>query len=356
MRAARPALRAGLAVTAVAMVVLLTLPRDACAAAVSQDAGTIPLPEEIDAGGTDDVTAELAQFIASVPDGSVVLFPPGGRFRVEGTVEIHGAFGLTLDGNGSTLFASSEGAPHRAHLRLVGGQDLSVQRLRITGANPHGGSSRAFQEALQYQHGLDLRGVSGVTVGEVLVESVYGDCFYVGQAADGTGDWSSDVTIRQSQCRGNGRQGVAITAGERIAVEDNHFSAVGLSAIDLEPNGTQDGARDVVITDNTVAGTGQWFVAVLGEPPVDGITVTGNALMGDSMAMLIDLHGGGRVSKVAVERNISDTAERVNRTNAVIDARRVDGLTVRGNEQPVRPGQRLVRTPDSCDVEVDGNR
>ena len=66
--------------------------------------GAVMVPTSIDSTGTTDTAAALTSFFASVPDGSTVRFQPGGTYNVnDGTFDVTGKTGLTIDTNGATI-------------------------------------------------------------------------------------------------------------------------------------------------------------------------------------------------------------------------------------------------------------
>ena len=70
----------------------------------------VAIPASIDATGARDVTQELNTVIATAPAGATVRFPAGGRFRVDGIVFVSGRHDVTIDGQGSTLVAPTDGS------------------------------------------------------------------------------------------------------------------------------------------------------------------------------------------------------------------------------------------------------
>src|SRR5438067_7537181 len=73
-------------------------------------AGTYNVPATIDSTGTTDVTQKLVDFFASVPDGSTIAFPAGGKYRIEGTLPISNRHNLVFDGNGAEFIARTDGS------------------------------------------------------------------------------------------------------------------------------------------------------------------------------------------------------------------------------------------------------
>lgn len=312
------------------------------------------VPRNVDPTGTRDVTTALLDFLSRVPDGARVLFPPRSRYRVEGTVELVNRSRLVLDGNGSQFFATTVRSGQRAHWRLVGGSDLALRRMTIRGPNSAGGTSQAFHEELQWQHGIDIRGVRRIVVEQVSVNEVYGDCVYVGIGLDER--WSEDVQLRDSTCRRNGRQGVAITAGRRVVIEHNRLAQTALMTFDLEPNGAPGGASDVLIRDNSIgSGARQQFLGIGGEGPVTRVRVERNALLGRPLTVVVVTPAGQVRSRIAILQNRSDTAYDAP-NGAAITVQGVQALIVEGNLAPLRaPNMALVLLTCTTSAVVVGN-
>jgi hypothetical protein len=308
----------------------------------------------LDPTGRQDVTGALLALFRRIPDGSRVVFPAGSRYRIEGTVELAGRSRLLIDGNGSEFFATAAVDPNRAHWRLLGGSDLELRGIRIRGANPDGGSRAAYHTDLQWQHGVDLRGVRRVLLDGVRVSDVYGDCVYVGSAL--TGGWSEDVRVQASTCERNGRQGVAVTAGRRVLLQGSSLAQISLMTVDLEPNGPSGGASDVLVTGNRVAGESrQQFVGIGGDGPVSRVRVEGNVLTGKALTVLVVSPKGKPRTGIAVIDNRSDTAD--DRPNgASLAFQDVRGLRVQGNLAPLGgAGMALVQLTCSSAATIEGN-
>lgn len=343
-----------LAITGVAVAVATPiLTRTVLAASPVYDA-----PLAIASDCSADVTSSLTSWIASLPSGSTAQLRSGGCYRVEGTIELRDRSGLVIEGNGATLRATTTGGSHRAHLRFIYGSDLAVHNLTLVGANSDGGTAAAYHDDLQYQNGIELRGVSGAIISGVKVHNVYGDCFYLGVGYDST-TWSRDLVVRDSECLRNGRQGVALTATENVVIAGNRFDQIGLIGVDIEPNGGTDGVRNVLVTGNSFGTGRQWFFAAVsysGSGVVDNVTVDGNSVSGRSLSIKVEPALTQRWTRIAVTNNTSNKAEYYNGNGSVMDIYGVDGLVVAGNSQPgAGSDQVLVSATNSCSVALASN-
>jgi hypothetical protein len=338
--------RAAVGVLVVAMSTATTV----FAAAAAQPAEKHRVPPTIDGAGNTDVTAQLQQFIDSVPDGSVVEFPRGARYRVDGTIQLRSRANLTFEGNRATIFAATTGARDRAQWAITGGSRLVFRNLVVRGANPEGGiGDAAYREDLAFQHGFTLGGVDGLDLDHVTVSDVYGDFVYVGP--DKAGTWSQNVWIHDSIFTRNGRQGIAITAGRNVVIERNRISNTRRSTFDFEPNTKRGGAENIHVLSNEVGRGRLLFVASHGNGPVNDVVITGNKL---DRVLSVDVKspGGDRRSRFWVTGNKSSTPAD-HRPMLFI---RVDSVVVSDNVQPVnRKGQAGVGLDDVCGARVEGN-
>jgi hypothetical protein len=317
---------------------------------------THTVPAGIAHTGSTDVTKALATFIAGVPNNSTITFQAGGVYRLDGTLELTDRTGLTILGNGATLITTPTTVGTRAQLRLVGGGSYHIRNLTIRGSSQVGGTAGAYVSTLQWQHGIDVRGVAGLDVYAVTVTDVYGDCFYLGRgygASNGRG--TTGVRIHGSTCMRNGRQGVAMVDGQDMAVDHSKFSAIALMTFDVEPN-PGDAVRNVSVVDNAI-GTGprQQALGVVGHGPVNGVTMTGNTLTGKPLTVILDSASDLRLANITVSNNTSDTGLWIT-NGASIVAVDVDGLTATGNHQRLDgPGMSFAHISGSCTVSVWNN-
>ena len=321
------------------------------------------VPTSVDATGATDVTRQLNEFFASVPDGSVIRFQRGGRYRVEGTVLLREREDITIDGNAGMLFAQTTGTGvvsdvrRRVHLLVSGGSNITVRNLAIRGAHPAGGTGTgAYVAAFEAQHGLELASVSGVTVEGVRITDVYGDFLYLGRNSH-RGEWTRDVVIRDCHFERNGRQGIAITAAENVLVEDCYMGQVRRSSVDLEPNTDTGGALNITFRNNTFGPGRLLWVASKGQGPfVRNVRFVANQLEGKAMVVTVASPVGHRRGPFEFVGNTSDQGYGTT-SGAVMGFTRVDGIVVTDNHQPTQAGRNmaLIKTSESCGIEVSGN-
>jgi hypothetical protein len=359
------AVRRLLAATLVAACWFVAMPSAASRAAV-----LVPLPGSIDATGAQDVTAALNAFLASLAPGSTVAFKKGGRYRVEGTVVLDGASGVTLEGNGATLIAHTVGTNQpanraiargvrragrrgggavrptrlRTHLAIRGSANVVVRDLRIVGPNKSG----RYVPALEGQAGVTISGSTNVTLDQVTTRDIYGDAVYIA-------NHSSDITIRRCTVEHAGRQGVAVVGGQQVTIERCNFESVSRSVVDLEPNTRRGAASGVHIEHNRIGRYGNFLVAGEGV----GSSV-GDVWLEDNLATAsrgISLYVGvpGRIRKgfhVIGNRSAHASA---GYEGALMRFTHIDGVEVRDNHQPVRGHAVAVLLVGSCNATIHDN-
>jgi hypothetical protein len=223
--------------------------------------GVFTAPGGIPRGCSVDVTPQLASWIASVPDNSVLSFPKDACYEIDGTLGIEDRRDLLIEGNGATLKAKTEGDRNRAHLRIRRSSNITVRGLVVRGANPAGGTGdAAYRPKLEGQHAFDLGRVDGVLLDDVQAYDVFGDFVYIG----GGDTPSTNVTVRNSHFARNGRQGISVTNGEDILIEANFISDVRRSLFDLEPNGKTGRALHVKLLFNRTGRVHNFWLASKG--------------------------------------------------------------------------------------------
>ncbi|MGH9243695.1 MAG: right-handed parallel beta-helix repeat-containing protein [Acidimicrobiales bacterium] len=310
------------------------------------------VPPSIDPSGTRDVTADLITFVAGVPDGSTIVFQPGGRYRIEGTFLTEARHNLVFEGNNAAFFATTEGIRNRSHWRFNHSTGITVRDVVVTGANEDAGVDGPYLYEREAQHGFAIEGSSDVTLERVRVTDVWGDLVYIDKHA---GVNSQRVSVRDSFLEGSGRQGLGIAAGEDIIIERNWIAGIRRSTIALEPHNPNQGIRRVLIRDNEIGPGRFYFVAAGGmAAPMEDITILHNRMHGKVPSVTVRGHPQLRRQRIIIAGNVSDT----NSNHPVFTFRWVDGVLVVANTVALRePKEAIsaVETFDSCYVTVAGN-
>jgi len=125
-----------------------------------------------------------------------------------------------------------------------------------------------------------------------------------------------------------------------VAIDDNGVAEARRSSIDLEPHPGGTGVLAVRIARNKCYRGRLNFVAAHGQGPVSWVTVTGNRLEGMALGIDVEDRAGGRRQNWTVLDNTS-TLPSGNPRGSTMRFRRVDGVVVRGNTQPMKPNRSM---------------
>ena len=317
---------------------------------------TVSIPSGIDATGSRDVTAELNAFLASQAAGTTIAFPERGRYRIEGVVLASGLHDVTIEGHGSTLFATTDGSggpppfynyrshwPRlREHVEIRDSDGVTVHDLAVEGPNRDG----TFRPELEGQAGFVVTRSRGVTLDGVTARATYGDGVYIVGG-------SVDVTIRRCVLDHNGRQGVAVVDGDNVTVEDCTIRATGRSVIDLEP--AHGLVRTVHVRNNRVDGYTNFLLAAVGAGTgVADVWLENNQVKGGrGISVYVGTERSTRTG-IHVIGNRSDGSSG-GYEGTLMRFTRFDGIEVRGNQQRVSAGTTPVVLHNSCNATISGN-
>ena len=316
----------------------------------------VSVPSEIDATGSRDVTAELNTFLASRATGTTIAFPERGRYRIEGVVLASGFHDVTIDGHGSTLFATTDGSggpppfynyrshwPRlREHVEIRDSERVTVHDLTVEGPNREG----TFRPELEGQAGFVVTRSRGVTLDGVTARATYGDGVYVVGG-------SVDVTIRRCVLDHNGRQGVAVVDGDNVTVEDCTMRATGRSVIDLEP--AHGLVRTVHVRNNRVDGYVNFLLAAVGAGTgVQDVWLENNEVKGGrGISVYVGTERSTRTGIHVIGNRSEGSSNGYEGT--LMRFTRFDGIEVRGNRQRVSAGTTPVLLHNSCNATISGN-
>jgi hypothetical protein len=311
----------------------------------------------IDPTGRTDVSREMQRFVDSVPDDSVINFPAGATYRLDGN-------GIVLDGRRDLVFSGKQvrllgsGCGVTDSLFVIGrhgpSSGIRIHGFQLVGDNPGAGTADGYEAGCEFQMGVAVYGSQDIEVAGVTVDAVRGDCLYVGGGGD-PWDWSSDVTFRDSVCNGPGRMGVAVVAGRRVSVERIDVKGVGISAFDIEPNVAREGAADIRFVDNTVGSFGvardwnpSWLFEANGDPDaiVRDVVVQGNRLWDQPLFVKAQVPNRFDIS-------VLGNSSTVPADGPVMYFRDTIGVVVRENDQPLTGGE-LASFRNTEGVDYDG--
>ncbi|MFA4842067.1 MAG: hypothetical protein WC580_10215, partial [Agrococcus sp.] len=165
----------------------------------------VEVPDSIAADCSSDVTGPLNAWLASVPDGSEIVFGREACYLVDGRLELIDRSNLVIEGNGST-FRAEEEAPaytNRSQWYLEYGNDLSLRNMTLIGVNPRA----EYDAEHEWDHNLFIRGTDTVSIDNVHGQRAYGDFIAIAQGPDDR-TIPSDITIRNVSADIVGRMGI----------------------------------------------------------------------------------------------------------------------------------------------------
>jgi len=311
-------------------------------------AATDVLPESIARDCSRNVTSEINDWLAAASNGTTLQFE-GGCFRIDQTLLVLNKSDLTIDGqgatfktddptgDGSTREAPSKAARTRAHWRISAGSNVTLTNMTVKGAHPNGGTSEpAYVAALEAQHGFDILGTQNAVISGANITDVYGDFVYFGRSGS---TWSSG-RVTGSRMERNGRQGIAVTAGRNIHIDNNYLGNIRRATFDFEPNGAGWGVDGVVVDNNEIGPGRLLFIASQGEGLVNNITVTNNRLIGRPMSGTIRASTGTRRTNWAFENNVADTGYG-SPGGYAMGFVGVDNIRFVNNTQPLQSGRNM---------------
>jgi hypothetical protein len=142
--------------------------------------------------------------------------------------------------------ASSKG---HAAFTVVGGSNVTLEQMQITGANPGG-----YHAALAFAAGIDLEGTANSTVRSVTISNTFGDGITLSPLRGGANSNSgtivapsSGITIRDVTITGAGRQGLTLASASGSQVTDIILKNIGLNTFDVEADQRNEGTDNVTI-------------------------------------------------------------------------------------------------------------
>src|SRR5688572_14554218 len=95
------------------------------------------VPASIASDCSRPVEAELHEFLATVPDGATIEFPPGGCFGQDDSLWVVDRHNLTFAGNGSTFRIVTTGRNEtylRSNWRVRRGSGITFRDMEVVGA------------------------------------------------------------------------------------------------------------------------------------------------------------------------------------------------------------------------------
>lgn len=232
---------------------------------------------------TEDVTTQLQTWINDLPDESTITFPHQACYLVNSTLQIHDRNNITINGNNSTIKATSliPQRTNRAQIHILGGSRITLRNLTLQGVN----TTPAYNENYEWDHNLNIEGTQNVLVENVNFRNAYGDAVHNGpdgrRVHDAQGNGAiipRNVTIRDSTVDTTGRMAFSCTACNKMTVNNTTINNIGYHAFDLEVEASAWHGRNIRFTNNTL---GYVYLSMFANGSGSGadlqnITISGN--------------------------------------------------------------------------------
>lgn len=326
-----PPLVAATATTSVPPITTTTVP---ASTTTTTTGPVVPALAALDRTGQTDVTAALNTFLASVANGSTVDFPAGGRYRIEGTLVVSGKNGVTIDGHGSTFFATTNGVGTasqirtRSQWRFTSDTNLTVQNMTTKGSSTSTGPNGTNDATLEAQHAYEFDGSSHVLLTNVSASGTWGDLVNIAKQGSAPGIPSSFVTVQNSTFVGASRQGVSVTDADHVTFSNNTIDQARRSLIDLEANTGTDTIAFVTFSHNTFGVSRFDTIGNAGAPGDEhDIVIDSNRMQGAPFKMTVWASATRRRYNYAVTNNVAATLS----NDPMVGLAYVDNVTVSGN-------------------------
>jgi hypothetical protein len=329
-------------------------------------ANAIYVPDSWDSTGTSDVSTQLQSLINNAPANSTLVFKSGGRYRLDKGIWIDNKNNLTLEGNGATLNLRTNDLWISLHISNSTG--TIIRNLTLEGTNNGNSSNEGLNS-----HAIGVLSSDDTLIDNVDIKNVWADCLFTRHYHGQNGDWSNNLTFKNSSCVRNGRTGITLTGVNNLRVENNYFDQIAFHLFNSEPGEPHEGANGVLIKDNKVGSYGvmdiddPWFFASCdaqwnsGDSTVSNVTITGNNISGNPITWK---GNPGQIKALHIvicgNTGIRENYTVTNNTaaSAIVGPsmyfKYVKGLTVTGNIQPLTSGT-LVDYTGSTNVIVNSN-
>jgi excisionase family DNA binding protein len=220
-------------------------------------------PPKIPSNCSRDVTADLLQWIGTVPDNSTLLFPQGACYRIDGTMRINNRVGLTFQGNGTTFSGKFHSQGKAPHWGLYASRGITFRDMTVRGANPHAGLyDDAYQPALQWEAAWEIDGSVGVLLDTVQAYDVFGDFVTIEPMWIDHGPVNSrNVIVKNSRFERNGRSGIDITGAQDVTISNNYIGNIRHALFSMEPEWPTMPIDHIEFTGNRTGGVWLLWIA-----------------------------------------------------------------------------------------------
>lgn len=210
------------------------------------------VPSTIASNCSRDVSWKIQAWLDSLPAGTTAVAPAGSCYLVQGGLVLDAAQQLTISGgiwhDATTPAPGASPKGMNPIFWLVGGSDITLENMTISGVNPAG-----YDPPGAFEAGIRSDGVIGLTISNVVINDVYGDGVELGplRAANDLSDVilnpTENAAISNVQVSGAGRQGITLSSVENATITSVALNHIGLDAFDVEADQWDEGALNVTI-------------------------------------------------------------------------------------------------------------
>jgi hypothetical protein len=325
----------------------------------------------------EDMTADFANFLSVIPDGSTVDFG-GARVHIEGTAALTQRRGLTfihgetyaVDKGPMFSYYTAKGVlvvtdrSKRSHWSLTECDDIGFDDFAITSTNTVSTQKPGYGdylEAYEGEHGIALYSSTNTQIENTRIRGVWGDNIYTGISDPKVSRECQGLYVAGCTLAWNGRQGMGITGLMDAVIENSVIENSRRAAFDLEPNTIEAGIHNVTFRGNTSGSFGMPF-PMRGHGHMSDITIADHTLTAASFPYVYVETAGNAIEETNRARIHVDgfkAPETGGSDRWLFEFADVDGVEVSGVTATLRATRkgRCVRT-DGCTgyVRVTGNR
>lgn len=314
-----------------------------------------------------DGEVAVAAAIASCPDGAVVRFPRGGVYHQAASIKLQGRANLTIDGNGSTFVSNAaNNEQFNPNWMVIDASNVTLHSMRVEGnfrmEQPRSleRMQEDFPSGNHFNAGITVYGGKGVTVRDTRIQDTFGDGILVAPSgilpggAGANAGIPRDVRLQRLTITRTARQGVAITGGVGIWLEDSYIADSWYLGIDLEIDVPGQPLQDVHILRNRF--DGMFFGAIALPWPgdgrsIDGIEIRGNRTLSAPDGCNAQISINATPGQTATVANIVTEENHLLTRSRGIVYRNVSSGVVAANQVERRPGP-PCGDPDAAPVIV----
>lgn len=325
------------------------------------DGAVYNVPDTIASDCSRPVEQEIMEWLVGVPNGGTAVFAHEGCYGQDGTITLDDRSDLTVNGNGSTFKALTEGLSDRSNWRIRSGNNITIRNMVVRGSL----TERQYVAEREFQHGYAFQGTRGGLLENVRGYNVYGDFVEAQHDSRLKADVlkappATDIVVRSAHFDMAGRMGLGLTSVDGFLIEDSYVGNVALSAVDVEPDVAGQQAKNIRVLNNTFGRVSHGMFVSHGK---GGAPHVGNVLVADNV---MEVEADTCVAPIFVrgpsKDRRSDYTFRDNQLLAKGHGMRLDGLTdvtISGNT--IRhvgracPAAIGVTLYDAHDVSVEGN-